>query len=77
MGNTQGLPIFNDDELAGLSQEERAKLKAEALHEIKTNKDIADLLKTKPEVFANRREVREIVRKVLKPRFNIPRPPSR
>ena len=77
MGNTQGMPIFNDDELVGLSQEERAKLKAEALREIQVNKEIADLLKTKPQVFANRREVRDIVRRVLKPKYNIPRPPSR
>ena len=77
MGNTQGMPIFNDDELVGLSPEERAKLKAEALREIQVNKEIADLLKTKPQVFANRREVRDIVRRVLKPKYNIPRPPSR
>lgn len=77
MGNTQGMPIFNDDELEGLSKDELKNLKAEALHEIQSNKEIADLLKTKPEVFANRREVRDIVRRVLKPKFNIPRPPSR
>lgn len=77
MGNTQQMPIFNDDELGHLNDEQRKKLKEEALDQIRNNPDIAGLLKTKPEVFANRREVREIVRTALKKKYNIPSPPSR
>ncbi len=67
MGNSKGMPIFNDDELGHLSESDREKLKKDALEEIRTNQDIRDLLKTKPEVFANRRDVRDVVRKKLKP----------
>jgi hypothetical protein len=74
MGNTQGMPIFNDDELGHLNEEERKKLKKEALDEIRNNPEIAHLLKDKPEVFANRRGVREIVRRVLKQKCRIPSP---
>jgi hypothetical protein len=67
MGNTKGMPIFNDDELGHLSEEDREKLKQDALKEIQTNPEIRDLLRTKPEVFANRPDVRDIVRKKYKP----------
>lgn len=67
MGNSRQMPIFNDDELGHLSKADRARLKQYALKEIRTSKEIRGLLKTKPEVFANRRDVRSIVRKKLKP----------
>jgi hypothetical protein len=66
MGSSKGMPIFNDDELQHLSESDREKLKKDALEEIRTNQEIRDLLKTNPEVFANRPEVREVVRKKLK-----------
>lgn len=69
MGNTQQMPIFNDDELGHLSKGDRKKLKQEALKEIRTSPEIRKLLKAKPEVFANRRDVREIVRKKLRPKW--------
>ena len=67
MGNSKGMPIFNDDELGHLSDSDREKLKKDALEEIQTSQEIRDLLKTNPEVFANRRDVRHLVRKKLKP----------
>ena len=66
MGNSKGMPIFNDDELEHLSESDREKLKNDALEEIRNNQEIRDLLKTNPEVFANRPEVRDVVRKKLK-----------
>jgi hypothetical protein len=72
MGNTQGMPIFNDDELNHLSAADREKLKQAALEEIRNNQDIRDLLKTKPEIFKETREVRGIVRREMKKKFNIP-----
>jgi hypothetical protein len=67
MGNTKGMPIFDDDELGHLSEADREKLKQDALEEIRTNQEIRDLLKTKPEVFADRQDVRDIVKRKLKP----------
>lgn len=66
MGNSKGMPIFNDDELEHLSESDREKLKKDALEEIRTNTDIRELLKTNPEIFKETREVRGIVRKTLK-----------
>ena len=69
MGNSQQMPIFNDDELEDLSKADRKRLKQAVLKEIRTSPEVRKLLKTKPEVFANRRDVREIVRKKLKPKW--------